>query len=89
MWQVLSQEAELHCQDAQLEIHWQKSNGRKLVQMQVDKAIKKEGELKSYMLELQRMHSGLLLRERKAKRTAIQASKHWKKVADVWENKIN
>jgi hypothetical protein len=35
------------------------------------------------------MHLGLLLRERKAKRTAIQASKHWKKVADVRKNKIN
>jgi hypothetical protein len=89
MWQVLSQEAELHCEDTQLEIHWQKSNGRTLVQMQVDKAIRKESELKLYMLELQGMHSGLLLRERKAKRAAIQVSKHWKKVADKRMNTVN
>ena len=66
MWQVLSQEAELHCEDTQLEIHWQKSNGRTLVQMQVDKAIRKERELKSYISELQGMHAGLLLRESKS-----------------------
>ena len=35
------------------------------------------------------MHSGPQLRERKAKRAAIQASKHWKKVADKRMNKIN
>jgi len=33
MWQVLSQEAELRCEDAQLEVHRQKSNGRTLVQI--------------------------------------------------------
>jgi 3-polyprenyl-4-hydroxybenzoate decarboxylase len=53
MWQVLSQEAELCCEYAQSEVHQQKSNARTLVQMQVDKAIRKERELKSYMLELQ------------------------------------
>ena len=31
MWQVLSQEAELRCEDAQLELHRQKSNGRNQV----------------------------------------------------------
>jgi hypothetical protein len=77
MWQVLSQEAELRCEYAQLELHRQKSNGRTLVQMQVDKAIRKEPELKSYMLELQEIHAVQLLRERKAKRVAIQSSKHW------------
>ena len=35
MWQVLSQEAELRCDDAQFEIHRQKLNGRTLVQTQV------------------------------------------------------
>jgi hypothetical protein len=77
MWQVLSQEAELRCDNAQLEIHRQKSNGRTLVQMQVDKTIRKEGQLKTYMLDLQEMHRVQLLRERKAKRVAIQSSKHW------------
>ncbi len=77
MWQVLSQEAELRCEDAQLELHRQKSNGRTLVQMQVDKAIRKERELKSYMLELQEIHAVQLLREQKAKRVAIQSSKYW------------
>ncbi len=76
MLQVLSQEAELRCEDAQLEIHWQKSNGRTFVQMQVDKAIRKECELKSYMLELQEIHAVQLLREQKAKRVAIQSSKY-------------
>ena len=76
-WQVLSQEAELRCEDAQLEIHRQKSNGRTLVQMQVDKAIRKERELKSYMLELQEIHAVQLLRERISKRAAIQSSKYW------------
>ena len=51
MWQVLSQEAELRCED-------EKSNGRTLVQMQVDKAIRKERELQSYMLELQEIRKG-------------------------------
>ena len=41
MWQVLSQEAELRCDNAQT-----------LVQAQVDKAIRKEHELKSYTSEL-------------------------------------
>jgi len=77
MWQVLSQEAELRCDDAKLEVHRQKSNGRTLVQMQVDKAIRKERELKTYMLELQEIHAVQLLRERKAKRAAIQSSKYW------------
>ena len=77
MWQVLSQEAELRCDDAKLEVHRQKSNGRTLVQMQVEKAIRKERELKSYMLELQEIHAVQLLRERKAKRAAIQSSKYW------------
>ena len=77
MWQVLSQEAELRCQDAQLEAHRQKSNGRTLVQMQVDKAIRKERELKLYMLELKEIHAVQLHKERKAKRVAIQSSKHW------------
>ena len=76
MSQVLSQEAELRCKDAQLELHRQKSNGRTLVQMQVE-AIRKERELKSYMLELQEMHKVQLLQERKAKRVAIQSSKYW------------
>jgi hypothetical protein len=31
MWQVLNQEAELRCEDAQLELHRQKSNGRNQV----------------------------------------------------------
>ena len=75
--QVLSQEAELRCQDAQLEAHRQKSNGRTLVQMQVDKAIRKERELKLYMLELKEIHAVQLHKERKAKRVAIQSSKHW------------
>ena len=65
MWQVLSQEAQLRCEDAQSEIHRQKSNGRTLVQMQVDKAIRKECELKSYISQLHGMQAGLLLRERK------------------------
>jgi hypothetical protein len=77
MWQVLSQEAELRCENAQLEIHRQKSNGRTLVQMQVDKTIRKERELKTYMLDLQEMHRVHLLWERKAKRVAIKSSKHW------------
>jgi hypothetical protein len=81
MWQVLSQEAELRCEDAQLEVHRQKSTGMTLVQMQVDKAIRNEHELKSYMLDLQEMHAGQLLRERKAKRAAIQSLNFWKKVA--------
>jgi hypothetical protein len=89
MWQVLSQEAELRCEDAQSEIHRQKSNGRTSVWMQVYKAIRKEHELKSYISELQGMHSGLLLRGRKAKLATIQASKHWKKVANKRTNKIN
>ena len=77
MWQVLSQEAKLRCDYAQLEIHWQKSNSRTLVQMQVDKTIRKERELKTYMLDLQEMHRVQLLQERKAKRVAIQSSKNW------------
>ena len=77
MWQVLSQEAELRYEDSQLAVQRHKSNSRTLVQMQVDKAIRKERELKSYMLELQEMHAVQLLRERKAKRAAIQSSKHW------------
>jgi hypothetical protein len=77
MWQVLSQEAELHCDNAQFEIHQQKSNGRTLVKMQVDKAIRKERKLKSYMLKLQEMHKVQLLWEQKAKRVAIQSSRHW------------
>ena len=77
MWQVLSQEAQLRCEDAKLEVHRQKSNGRTLVQMQVEKAIRKERDLKSYMLELQEIHAVQLLRERKAKRAAIILSKHW------------
>ena len=67
---ILSQEAELRCED-------EKSNGRTLVQMQVDKAIRKERELQSYMLELQEIHAVKLLRERKAKCVEIQSSKHW------------
>ena len=70
MWQVLSQEAELRCEG-------EKSNGRTLVQMQVDKAIRKERELQLYMLELQEIHAVQLLWERKAKCVAIQSSKHW------------
>ena len=77
MWQVLSQEAELCCDNAHLEIHQQKSKGRSLVQMQVDKTIKKERELKTHMLDLQEMHKVQLLWEQKAKRVAIQSSKHW------------
>jgi len=77
MWQVLSQEAKLCCKDARLELHRQKLNGRTLVQMQVDKAIRKECELKSYMLELHEIHAVQLLWERKAKHVAIQSSKHW------------
>ena len=77
MWQVLSQEAQLRCEDAKLEVHRQKSNGRTLVQMQVEKAIRKERDLKSYMLELQEIHAVQLLRERKAKRAATKSSKHW------------
>jgi hypothetical protein len=77
MWQVLSQEAELRCDDAKLEVLRQKSNGRTLVQMQVDKAIRKERELKSYMFELQEIHAVQLLRDRKANRAAIQSSKYW------------
>ncbi len=88
MWQVLSQEAELRCEDAQLEVHRQKSTGMTLVQMQVDKAIRNEHELKSYMLDLQEMHAGQLLRERKAKRAAIQSLNFWKKVATNRINKI-
>ena len=75
--QVLSQEAKLRCEDAHWEVHRQKSNGRTLVQMQVDKAIRKERELKSYMSELQEIHAVQLLRERNAKRVAIKPSKHW------------
>ncbi len=77
MWQVLSQEAELRCKDSQLAVHRQKSKCRTLVQMQVGKAITKERELKSYMLELQEMHKVQLLWERKAKRVGIQSLKHW------------
>jgi len=77
MWQVLRQEAELRCEDSQLAVHRQKSNDRTLVQMQVNRAIRKERELKSYMLELQEMHKVQLLQERKAKRVTIQSSKHW------------
>ena len=77
MWQVLSQEAELRCEDSQLAVHQQKSNCRTLVQMQLDKAITKEYELKSYMLELKEMHKFQLLQERKAKRVAIKSSKRW------------
>ena len=77
MWQVLSQEAELCCDDAKLEVLRQKSNGRTLVQMQVDKAIRKERELKSYMFELQEIHAVQLLRDRKANRAAIQSSEYW------------
>jgi hypothetical protein len=58
-------------------IHRQKSNGRTLVQMQVDKTIRKERELKTYMLDLQEMHRVQLLWEQKAKRVAIKSSKHW------------
>ena len=46
MWQVLSQEAELRCDD-----------GQTLVQTQVDKAIRKERELKSYISELREIHA--------------------------------
>jgi len=60
-----------------LAVHWQKSNCRTLVQMQVDKAIRKERELKLYMLELKEMHKFQLLQERKAKRAAIKSSKRW------------
>jgi mannose-6-phosphate isomerase-like protein (cupin superfamily) len=77
MWRVLSQEAELRCEDAQLKVHRQKSNSSTLVQMQVDKAIRKERDLKSYILELQEIHVVQLLREQKAKRVTIQSSKHW------------
>ena len=63
MWQVLSQDAKLRCEDAKLELHQQKLNGRTLVQIQVDKAIRKEHELKSYKLELQEIHAVQLLRE--------------------------
>ena len=77
MWQVLSQEVEVRCKDAELKVHRQKSNSRTLVQMQVDKAIRKERELKSYMLELHEIHAVQLQKERKAKRVAIQSSKHW------------
>ena len=77
MWQVLSQEAELRCEDSQLAVQRHKSNSRTLVQMQIDKAITKERELKSYMLELQEMHKVQLLWEQKEKRVAIQSSKHW------------
>jgi hypothetical protein len=45
--------------------------------MQVDKAIRKERELKSYMFELQEIHAVQLLRDRKANRAAIQSSKYW------------
>jgi hypothetical protein len=45
--------------------------------MQVDKAIRKERDLKSYILELQEIHVVQLLREQKAKRVTIQSSKHW------------
>jgi hypothetical protein len=48
MWQVLSQEAELHVDAATKQIHQQKSNGRQLVQIQVNKVIKKENQLKTY-----------------------------------------
>jgi hypothetical protein len=77
VWQVFSQEAELRCEDAHWEVHRQKSNGRTLVQMQVDKAIWKERELKSYMSKLQEIQAVQLLRERKAKCVAIKSSKHW------------
>ena len=74
MWQALSQEAELRFEDATLDLHWQKSTCMALVQMQVDKAIRKERELKSYMVDLQEMHAVQLLKERKANRVAIQSS---------------
>ena len=77
MWQVLSQEVELCCDNAQLEINQQMENGRTLVQMQVEKTIRKERELKTYMLDLQEMHRVQLLWEQKAKGAAIQSSKHW------------
>jgi hypothetical protein len=77
MWRVLSQEAELRCEDAQLKVHRQKSNSSTLVQMQVDKAIRKERDLKSYIVELQEIHVVQLLREQKAKRVTIQSSKNW------------
>ncbi len=78
MWRVLSQEAELRCEDAQLKVHRQKSNSSTLVQMQVDKAIRKERDLKSYIVELQEIHVIVqLLREQKAKRVTIQSSKNW------------
>ena len=76
MWQVLSQEAELRYEDSQLAVQRHKSNSRTLVQMQVDKAIRKECKLKSYILELQVMHEVQLFREQKAKRVAIQSSNH-------------
>ena len=88
MWQVLSQEVEVRCKDAVFEVHRQKSNSRTLVQMQVDKAIRKESELKSYMLELKEIHAGQLLKERQAKCVAIKSSKYWKKVATNRSNKI-
>ena len=71
MWQVLSQGAELRVDAMTNEIHCHKSNGRKLVQMQVEKAIQREHKLKSYMSKLQSIHLALLLKERKAKRVAI------------------
>ncbi len=52
MWQVLSQEAEVHVDAATKQIHQQKSNRRHLVQIQVNKAIEKEWQLKTYMSEL-------------------------------------
>ena len=63
MWQVLSQEAKLRCDDAQ-----------SLVQTQVDKAIRKERELKSYISDSQEIHAVQLLKEQKEK--CLQ--QHWR-----------
>lgn len=71
MWLILSQETELRCEDAQSEFHQQKSSCKKLVQMQVNKAIRKERELKSYILECEEFHA-----EWKAKHDAIKTSKY-------------
>ncbi len=69
-------------------IHCQKSNCIKLVQMQVDKAIQNKRQLKSYISELQSIHSAFLQKERRAKHAAIQLSKHWKQVANKRMKKI-
>ena len=82
MWQVLSQEAELHVDTAANQVHQQKSNGRQIVQIQVNKAIEKEQQLKTFISNLRGIHSSLLLKVRKAKHAAIQASKQWKQLAD-------